>query len=149
MKNKEVQRAYYFKNKEKICQKARKWAKDNRERKKELARKRYARLSPEEKKNRRRYPFNPQVHYKKEVIGHYGGLCACCGEANLAFLSIDHINDNGREHKGLGRTRYKGLPLYRYLKNHNYPEGIQVLCLNCNIGKKNNKGTCPHKIISD
>ena len=32
---------------------------------------------------------------------------------------------------------------YRWLKNHNYPEGFQVLCYNCNL-PKGVYGVCPH-----
>jgi hypothetical protein len=81
---------------------------------------------------------------KEEVLKFYGGKCACCGEENIKFLTIDHINNNGKEH-GNGKGRYKGEMLYRFLKANTYPGGIQVLCFNCNIGRRNNGGICPHK----
>lgn len=78
------------------------------------------------------------------VFQHYGGECVCCHEKNLSFLTIDHIENNGREH-GTGKTRYKGMALYRLLKKLNYPQGVRILCFNCNIGRQNNRGICPHK----
>ena len=44
---------------------------------------------------------------KAEIFLGYGGaFCACCGESELAFLSIDHINDNGAEHRRvIGQSR--------------------------------------------
>lgn len=72
----------------------------------------------------------------------YGGNCACCGEDQLPFLTIDHVNNDGNEHRleipaGGGST-------YRWLRNNNWPTGFQVLCWNCNDGKHWNGGVCPH-----
>ena len=78
---------------------------------------------------------------KDAAFAAYGGwVCNCCGEAgHQKFLTIDHINNDGY------KTR-KEAPLYIWLKDHNYPEGLcQVLCWNCNLGKYHNGGTCPHK----
>jgi hypothetical protein len=76
-----------------------------------------------------------------EVIAHYGGKCACCGETERLFLSIDHINNDGAKH----RREVPASSLYRWLKKNGYPEGFQVLCMNCNCGKARNGGVCPHQ----
>lgn len=80
------------------------------------------------------------------VYKAYGGYkCACCGETERAFLSIDHIHNDGAEHK----RRFKlqtGEQLYRWLIRHNFPPGFQILCMNCQWGKRNNNGVCPHQI---
>ena len=79
---------------------------------------------------------------KAEVINHYSnGLncCACCKESDIRFLSIDHINNNGAEHRKSMRKS-----ICRWLRRNNYPIGYQVLCFNCNLGKSINKGICPH-----
>lgn len=73
------------------------------------------------------------------VIEHYGGMCACCGESRLEFLSIDHINGGGNKHRSTLKTS-----IYRWLKSNNYPEGFQVLCHNCNMSKSF-YGYCPHQ----
>ena len=81
---------------------------------------------------------------KFDVISHYGGKnpkCKCCNEKNLAFLTIDHINGNGKEHRKQIRKM-----IYSWLKLQNYPKGFQVLCFNCNCGRSINKGICPHKL---
>jgi len=80
--------------------------------------------------------------YKLAAYSAYGGMiCACCGETMEAFLSIDHINNDGAEHrKGVNRRN-----LYKWLKANNYPPGFQILCMNCNFGKARNGGVCPHK----
>jgi hypothetical protein len=79
---------------------------------------------------------------RTEILKHYGGVCACCGETNYAFLSIDHVFCDGntqRRELGLrGGTRF-----YNWLKKNGFPSGYRVLCHNCNftIG---HYGFCPH-----
>jgi len=78
---------------------------------------------------------------KAEVIGHYGDRCTCCNESNLTFLVIDHINGGGhKEHSKVGH----GTTFYRWLRKHNYPDGYQILCHNCNFAKR--LGPCPHTL---
>lgn len=80
---------------------------------------------------------------KIEVITAYGGKCACCGVAELAFLTIDHIKGGGGRHRRMIGN------LYRWLKRHGFPKGdFQCLCFNCNCGRKVNGGICPHKSAS-
>lgn len=74
-----------------------------------------------------------------EVLNHYGGVCACCGEGHYEFLSIDHVNGGGRQHrKAIGKST-----VYEWLIKNSYPLGFRVLCHNCNqsIGLY---GDCPH-----
>ncbi len=68
--------------------------------------------------------------------------CACCREANLEFLQIDHINGGGTAHiKELFR---QGMTFYRWLHGEGYPEGFRVLCSNCNFSL-GHYGYCPHE----
>jgi hypothetical protein len=80
---------------------------------------------------------------KQEVIKHYGGVCACCGVEELPFLTIDHVDNNGADHRRETNT-IGGSSFYYWLQKNNYPEGFQVLCWNCNTGKHINGGICPH-----
>lgn len=83
---------------------------------------------------------------KAEVFSAYGGnLCACCGETEPHFLSIDHINNDGAKMKKNGTHGYSSSQFYRYLKKEGFPSGFQILCMNCNVGKHRNGGVCPHK----
>jgi hypothetical protein len=78
-----------------------------------------------------------------EVLQHYGGKCTCCGETELKFLTLDHINGGGNEHRrkiGI----HSGSLFYRWVRSHNYPDYLQVLCHNCNQAKCF-YGECPHK----
>lgn len=79
---------------------------------------------------------------KQQIFDHYGWTCVCCGETILRFLTIDHMNNNGKQHrKEVGGGNY----LYRWLINNKFPEGFQILCFNCNSGRAANGGICPHK----
>jgi hypothetical protein len=82
---------------------------------------------------------------KDDVFEAYGGyICSCCGETEPKFLTIDHIKNNGGSHRREDIAISKHL--YRWLKNNHYPDGFQVLCMNCNLGKSRNDGVCPHKV---
>lgn len=80
------------------------------------------------------------------VCNHYSNgtmQCACCGESNSEFLTIDHIN--GRKHitdKLL--KKLTGQKLYVWLIENNFPEGYRILCYNCNCSV-GFFGYCPHK----
>ena len=78
---------------------------------------------------------------KKCVVHHYGGKCACCGESNLFFLCVDHINNDGNIHR---KSVPGGSKFYHWIIKNNFPDYLQILCYNCNNGKRFN-GTCPHK----
>lgn len=36
---------------------------------------------------------------KQKVFDHYGERCACCGETERLFLTLDHVNNDGAEHR--------------------------------------------------
>jgi len=77
---------------------------------------------------------------KAEVVAAYGGYCKCCGESAHEFLTIDHVNGGGSQHR-----KQVGSQFYSWLKRQGFPkEGYRLLCMNCNfaIGKY---GSCPHE----
>lgn len=88
------------------------------------------------------------------VFNAYGGFrCVCCGETCKSMLTIDHIKEDGNQHR---KELAKGKPyassrsglgdyLYRDIRDKGYPSGFQVLCYNCNISK-HRKGKCEHSI---
>lgn len=121
----QYQREYYKKNVERISQLVHIWRDENRERYRQNIRK-----------------YKAEIRLKN--ISHYSkgkNECACCGEKNIKFLSIDHINGNGSKHQ-----RENHIPnLSMWLYKNNFPEGFQILCYNCNQGKYTNGGICPHK----
>jgi len=113
-------------------------------------------------KGNKKYCEKPEVQlknkiYRKErwaklkliVLTYYGGnppKCACCNESRIEFLTIDHVNNDGKKHrKQIGSPT--GGKFYRWLVQHNFPNNplLQVLCFNCNYGKRVNGGICPHE----
>jgi hypothetical protein len=78
-----------------------------------------------------------RVNRKLQVFAAYGNKCSCCGETKKAFLTIDHIfNDGIGDYRGLYDRLIKlGFPKDRY----------RLLCFNCNCGRRVNGGVCPHK----
>lgn len=105
-------------------------------------------------KIRKRYSSDPVTWARKEkvkrdklrgeVINAYGGKCNCCGESELVFLALDHVNGGGRKDMKENGTKAH----YRRAKRENYPPTFQVLCHNCNMAKHIN-GICPHKVNND
>lgn len=103
----------------------------------------------EQSKYQKKYRFTHEsksllIHEKKryEVIKHYSNgqfNCNCCGESIYQFLTVDHINNDGAEHR-----RKIGYNLCHWLVKNDYPKGFKILCMNCNWGKRVT-GTCPHK----
>ena len=94
----------------------------------------YSRNKERGQQNQREY----RDRMKVEVFAHYGGICVCCGEPEIEFLSIDHIVPLLRSSKTRG-----GSALYQQIKNAGYPTGLQILCFNCNLAKRVNP-ECPH-----
>lgn len=88
------------------------------------------------------YKRNWDQAVRKEVTNHYGGVCVCCGESRLPFLSLDHKRGGGSKHrKELG---LRGAGMCAWAKREGFPDIFQIMCHNCNqaIGFY---GACPHK----
>ena len=70
---------------------------------------------------------------------------SCCGETGFEFLTVDHINNDGNEHR---RQIKAAFGIYGWLEKNGFPkDGLQLLCWNCNMGKRANGGTCPHQAL--
>jgi hypothetical protein len=75
-----------------------------------------------------------RIKEKTDCFEAYGGAkCNSCGENKIAFLEIDHIDNNGGV---LRKIDSRQVNIYRWLRLNNYPNGYQVLCSNCNWKKK-------------
>jgi hypothetical protein len=79
---------------------------------------------------------------RAEVVAGYGGQCQCCAELNIKFLTLDHVNDDGAEHR---RTMTSATNIYLWARRNGYPDTLRLLCYNCNLGRAANGGVCPHK----
>lgn len=84
---------------------------------------------------------------KDLVYSHYGYKCSCskCPETDPAFLTIDHINNDGCKQRKVN-NHHRGFSFYRWIIKNNFPPDLQTLCMNCNWGKNRNNGICPHLI---
>lgn len=116
---------YNKKNRGKVNAKKREWKKNNPEK-------------------QRQYDLKARQNLKRDAISAYSGggyKCACCGESEMDFLCLDHINDNGSECR---KKHGGGNTFFGWLRRNKYPDiGLQVLCYNCNNGKKI-RGKCVH-----
>lgn len=65
-----------------------------------------------------------------EAIAHYGGKCAACDITHPAFLTFDHVNDDGARHRKTERGAKTHI--FIWLKRNGYPSGFQLLCWNHN-----------------
>jgi len=123
---------------------------EQKEKARERARERYwrdadagrARSRAVPKELQRQRNRDSRARLRAEVLGHYGGSCACCGESNPKFLTIEHVNGGGRVHRlSVGG----GLAMLYDIRRRGYPDDFTVLCFNCNQGSYHNGGICPHK----
>jgi hypothetical protein len=83
---------------------------------------------------------------REMALAHYSAgamQCACCGEAEVKFLALDHIGGEGPRIPGNGRV---GNAFFAWLKREGFPAGLQVLCHNCN-GAKGKDRPCPHEEV--
>ena len=173
-KNKEYFKEYYLKNKEKIAEQARAYRLNNKDNIKEYKKEHYLNnkdnikeykkeyylknkdnINEKNRKNGKEYRLKNRknlneknkiyrLNKKIEVYNHYcnGDVkCQKCGETNIKCLSIDHINGGGRKH----RKEICGA-LTNWLIKNNYPEGFQILCINCQFIKRiENKEYAKHE----
>jgi predicted Holliday junction resolvase-like endonuclease len=140
-KDREIKKRYYQKNREKILQREKKYRDANKEKIKEILKRWYQKNKDAVSQKR--------LQLKVKVLIHYSGnppKCACCGETIIEFLTIDHIKGGGNKHKK-SLNLSMGYSFYYWLVKNGYPEGYQVLCMNCNWGKRNS-GVCPHALHS-
>ena len=101
------------------------------------------------KDNWHSYRPEKRLQLRQLIFNHYGNMCACCGETESLFLSIDHVNNDGaseRRSKKDGK-RLTGINFYIQIVKENFPDRYQILCMNCNFGKYRNGGVCPHETL--
>lgn len=118
---------------------ARKTKEVNLEKRRDASRKAYWK-NPERK---RKLSREVNARLKVDAVNRYGKQCLCCGEKQLEFLTIDHINNDGRRDVTKTGKRICGLGFYQRLKSQGWPSGYQVLCYNCNCTKGFFR-KCPH-----
>jgi len=83
-----------------------------------------------------------RLRRREKAFQKYGVACKCCGENRPGLLTMDHIDNNGAEHRKIYNIR----SIYQWLIKSNFPDGFQTMCFNCNCARghsSNNK--CPHE----
>ena len=78
---------------------------------------------------------------RDELVQAYGGKCTCpkCPETNPAFLTLEHVNGSGKEHR-----KVVGSHAYADLRKRGWPkDGFTLLCWNCNAMTRFGR-PCPH-----
>jgi hypothetical protein len=93
---------------------------------------------------------NYQRRVRFDVLKKYGGKCKCCGESDLLFLTIDHVNEDGGEERRRLYGSQSGNSALWFLKLKREPirEDLQVLCYSCNFASFQ-FGTCPHRMTDE
>lgn len=84
---------------------------------------------------------------RNEAIQAYGGKCVCCGESIPEFLHLDHVNNDGAEHRRELKGDSKGsnsLAVLRWAKENGWPPRLQLKCHNCGMAE-GFYGRCPHE----
>lgn len=105
---------------------------------------RFRKRKPEEY---RRWNRDRRARMRAEMFAACGGHCVCCGETAKAFLTLDHIRRDGRQHRLMlgGKRVATSYQIYADLKKQGWPkDGYRVLCMNCNFATRYG-AACPHK----
>lgn len=110
----------YYRNQRQYIDRATKWKRDNPER---------------DKENQRR----SRGKVRLEVIRHYSPEVKCkkCGFGDIRVLTIDHIDGRTKKER---ENKVSGWKLYTKIRQSNYPDGYQVLCMNCQFIKRVERG---------
>jgi len=91
----------------------------------------------------REYCKQQQRKRRVVVLEHYGGnppRCACCGEAHIEFLQIEHLKGAGHVHREELGTEM----VTQWIVRHGFPPWFEILCANCNTARAY-YGHCPHE----
>lgn len=92
---------------------------------------------------KRKHNLQYLTKLRTDIVTTYGSQCVCCKETEPLFLTLDHINNDGPEHKKLLHCK-GGSKLYADVRRRGYPNTYRLMCYNCNAGRWRNKGECPH-----
>ena len=94
-----------------------------------------------------------RIKTKRLVFEHYSKCneikCASCGFTDIRALSLDHIDGNGAAHrKEICKNSHCGsATLYTWLVANNFPEGFQILCMNCQFIKRAENNECASSLV--
>lgn len=88
---------------------------------------------------RRAYVARRQRERRAETLVALGGKCAWCGISDARVLQIDHIADDGNQHRaelqGLFNSKNYSLAIWRDVVKRGVTDRYQLLCKNCHTIK--------------
>ncbi len=86
-----------------------------------------------------------RARLRAEMLAAYGGKCACCGETEPTFLTLDHAQGDGAQHRRQYKQKGNGGVLAELCKAGWPQDGrFRLLCWNCQFGTQQ-PGGCPHQ----
>lgn len=72
------------------------------------------------------------IERRLKAIEGYGGKCVCCEDSRTKYLQLDHVNNDGAEHRrGITSTR----DMYSWAIRNQFPDTLQLMCANCHFAK--------------
>lgn len=75
--------------------------------------------------------------YRVDVLELYGGSCRCCGNRNMKYLQLDHVNNDGGKERKILPVACRGGRFFQYVLKLGYKrKDLQVLCANCHNAKR-------------
>lgn len=99
--------------------------------------------------NRAKLTIDKRDYWNKiraEVLDAYGNKCQCCGESDVRFLTLDHVNGRTTTGKSSTGKKITGKKSMAEAKRLGFPrDKFQILCFNCNCAK-GIYGMCPHQL---
>jgi|SRR5271157_986637 len=122
----------------KVCVNLLRSSQDVKDKRNEESRSFYAKTSSVYRKQTR----ERMAALKLEVLTYYSPdhILGCCWEScavtDLDMLSLDHINNDGAEHRRKVGKNKTGEKMYRLVKQEGFPESFQTLCMNHQTKKK-------------
>ena len=123
-------REYYLKNRNKILKKNTEYMASDKG--KEYSRKRYQENKEKYAKWTLEYKSKLNRDLRLQIMEKLGGvICVWCGNTDYRVLTIDHINNDGKQE----RKKLKRDALYKKILSHSEDEmkkKYQILCRNCN-----------------
>lgn len=87
------------------------------------------------------------LKYRDLIFQVLGSVCVCCGEDEPLFLTVDHINGDGKHQKTKTGQRWGGWAVWRTIRAEAEPKKrFRILCFNCNCGRERSQDkVCPHQ----
>lgn len=91
------------------------------------------------------YAKRDRISLVMDAFDALGWQCACCGEDDIRFLSLDHVQGGGNIHRE--ESNLNNQQVYREARREGYPKDKwQILCMNCNTARWRFNSICPHKL---